>query len=538
MTMNKNIRFNARRLWHLINQQKLFFAVALAALLFGCQSTGGVKDTANVGGVSGSEIVILHTNDVHGAIDGYAKVAALKQNYQEQGDYVLLLDAGDFIQGDVSVSMSYGADAIELMNAAGYDATAVGNHEMDYGSENLAALCKIAKFPIMAANITKGGKKPFISHQIFTAPDGTKVGVFALATPETATAASPAKIMGLSFLAGEDMFDCARNEVKLLKKAKCNVIVCLGHLGIADFSQGNRSIDLLQAVDGIDIFIDGHSHSTLDDIKKLIGDGAKVNGAVLTSTGTKAVNAGIVTVTYGDNREISVEQHPLADAPSDEAVSKMVQEIKLKIDERYGEVFAVAKSRLDGERETSRTRPTPLGSLITSAMLCRAQEVGQCDGAIINGGGIRASIEVGDVTKKDIHSVLPFGNTLYVVKVNGAQLLEALEASTFAVPEPMGGYPHVSGIDFDLDTTKPYDAGEMVSTYHKPASINRVTIKTVGNKPFDKDAIYSIAVNDFMAAGGDTYYIFKAAESYDTGESIDEVVIDYITRTMHGIIGG
>ena len=240
--------------------------------------------------------VILHTNDVHGSIAGYAQVAALKQYYQSCGAYVLLFDAGDFIQGDPTVSASQGATAIELMNRAGYDAAALGNHEFDYGYENLTKLAKTAKFPILSANTLYNGRTAFGDNKIFTAPDGTKIGVFGLETPETATKTHPGKIKGVTFPAGQEMFKIAQKQVDALKTQGCGIIVCLGHLGIDSESVGNRSIDLLNAVKGIDVFIDGHSHSDLEAVKAATGGTGKVGSALLTSTGTKLASIGCVVI--------------------------------------------------------------------------------------------------------------------------------------------------------------------------------------------------------------------------------------------------
>ena len=161
------------------------------------------------------------------------------------------------------------------------------------------------------------------------------------------------------------------------------------------------------------------------------------------------------------------------------------------------------------------------------------------DAAVTNGGGIRAPIAAGGITKKDVNTVLPFGNTLSIVKVTGAELLEALEASTHCTPTAIGGFPQVSGIEFIVDTAKEFKAGDLYpgSTYHKPASIERVTIVSVGGKDFDEKATYSIATNDFMAAGGDTYYAFSAAKSnYDLGLPMDEVLMDYIKEELNGVV--
>ena len=499
------------------------------------------------------DIVILHTNDVHGAIAGYAKVAALKDAYEARGAYVLLMDAGDFIQGDPTVSTSEGATAVELMNLAGYDVVSLGNHEFDYGYQNLKDLEADADFAIVDANVLYNGRVAFEDNLVFTAPDGTKIGVFGLDTPETATKAHPAKIQGVTFLAGEDLYDCAQEQVDALTAEGCNYIVCLGHLGIDDESAGNRSIDLLEKVEGIDVFIDGHSHSTQDDItaaltaasqaggNEISVDSSMVNGTVLTSTGTKLESVGVVTID-GETGRIDASTVSAASLTDEDAdVAARAAAIQKEIDDEYGTVFAKTEVALNGEREPgNRTEETNLGDLITDALVWGAEREGtEVDAAVTNGGGIRASIAAGDITKKDINTVLPFGNTLSIVQVTGAELLEALEASTYCTPTSIGGFPQVSGIEFTVDTTKAYDQGEQYpgSTYYGPKSIQRVTIETVGGEPFDANATYTIATNDFMAAGGDTYYAFAAASvNYDLGIAMDEVVMDYITDELKGTV--
>ena len=486
------------------------------------------------------DIVILHTNDVHGAIAGYAKVAALKDAYEARGAYVLLMDAGDFIQGDPTVSTSEGATAVELMNLAGYDVVSLGNHEFDYGYQNLKDLEADADFAIVDANVLYNGRVAFEDNLVFTAPDGTKIGVFGLDTPETATKAHPAKIQGVTFLAGEDLYDCAQEQVDALTAEGCNYVICLGHLGIDDESAGNRSIDLLEKVEGIDVFIDGHSHSTRADLLDATDGTGMVGNTMVTSTGTKLESIGVVTIDA--EGVITTSTTPVADLTAEDAdVAARAAAIQKEIDDEYGTVFAKTEVALNGEREPgNRTEETNLGDLITDALVWGAEREGtEVDAAVTNGGGIRASIAAGDITKKDINTVLPFGNTLSIVQVTGAELLEALEASTYCTPTSIGGFPQVSGIEFTVDTTKAYDQGELYpgSTYYGPKSIQRVTIETVGGEPFDANATYTIATNDFMAAGGDTYYAFAAASvNYDLGLSMDEVVMDYITDELKGTV--
>ena len=223
------------------------------------------------------------------------------------------------------------------------------------------------------------------------------------------------------------------------------------------------------------------------------------------------------------------------------AIAARAAAIIAEIEADYGTVFAKTEVTLNGEKDPgNRTQETNLGDLITDALVWGAEQQGETvDAAITNGGGIRATIEAGDITKKDVNTVLPFGNTLSIIKITGTELLEVLEASTFCTPEAIGGFPQVSGIEFTVDTTKGYDQGDEYpgTTYFAPKTINRVTIKTVGGKDFDPAATYTIATNDFMASGGDTYYRFvNATANYDLGIPMDEVVMDYITTVLNGTV--
>ncbi len=490
-------------------------------------------------------IVILHTNDVHGGIDGYASVAALKDAYEAAGAQVLLMDAGDFIQGSTSVNVSQGANAVELMNMAGYDVATTGNHEFDYGYANLKTLMEQAEFPILAANAftAEGELAMDEANTTFQLGDVT-VGVFGLATPETATKAHPAKLEGVTFEAEEDLFDCAQEQVDELTAEGCDYIICLGHLGIDAESTGNRSIDLLENVTGIDVFIDGHSHSEQSDIAEVTDGTGMVGDTILTSTGTKLENIGVVDIAADGT--IDATTIPMEDVTAtegftpDQAIADRVAEINAQIEEEMGVVIGTSEVNLNGVKEEVRAGETNLGDLVTDAMLWQAGLDNEAvDAAITNGGGIRASISAGDITKQFVNDVLPFGNTLYVIELTGAELLEALEASTFVTPEPEGGFPQVAGMEFVVNTGADFDAGELYpgTTFHEPNSINRVSILTVGGDAFDVNATYTIVTNDFMAAGGDTYYAFSAAGSgYDTGVPLDQVVMDYIAEELNGTV--
>ena len=502
--------------------------------------------------------VILHSNDVHGAIDLYAAMAALKADYEAQGAEVILADAGDYSQGTVYVSVNKGADAVTMMNATGYDVVTLGNHEFDYGYAQLAENMKAAKFQVLCADVLGADGKTIYDANTIIEKGGVKIGFFGLETPEAQTKANPKLIQGLKFLAGADgkeLYNCAAAQVADLKAKGADLVVCLAHLGVDESSEPYTSYDLAKNVQGIDFIIDGHSHTVMT---------AGPNGEAIQSTGTAFANIGVITI---DNATKKIESNELkaiwhteknADGKSvtvvdyktrDEKVAVAAKAIIDPIDKAYGEKFAVSEVALNGAKAPNGNRDseTNLGDLITDAMLWKVLADAEITVpeenvvAITNGGGIRASIGVGDVTKKDINTVLPFGNTLAVVYVKGSELLEALEASTYCTPESIGGFPQVAGMQFTVATYETYDKNDESypnSTYYGPKTINRVTIGSINGKDFDPEATYAVITNNFVAGGGDTYYAFAAATNqFDTGLPLDEVVMEYITKELKGVIG-
>ena len=501
--------------------------------------------------------VILHSNDVHGAIDLYAAMAALKADYEAQGAEVILADAGDYSQGTVYVSVNKGADAVTMMNATGYDVVTLGNHEFDYGYAQLAENMKAAKFQVLCADVLGADGKTIYDANTIIEKGGVKIGFFGLETPEAQTKANPKLIQGLKFLAGSDgkeLYNCAAAQVADLKAKGADLVVCLAHLGVDGSSEPYTSYDLAKNVQGIDFIIDGHSHSVMT---------AGPNGEPIQSTGTAFANIGVITI---DNATKKIESNELKaiwhkekiDGKSvtvvdyktrDEKVAAAAKAIIDPIDKAYGEKFAVSEVALNGAKAPNGNRDseTNLGDLITDAMLWKVLADAEITVpeenvvAITNGGGIRASIGVGDVTKKDINTVLPFGNTLAVVYVKGSELLEALEASTYCTPESIGGFPQVAGMQFTVATYETYDKNDESypnSTYYGPKTINRVTIGSINGKDFDPEATYAVITNNFVAGGGDTYYAFAAATNqFDTGLPLDEVVMEYITKELKGVIG-
>ena len=494
--------------------------------------------------------VILHTNDVHGSIELYAKVAAMKGDYEAQGAQVILADAGDYSQGTVYVSVNKGKDAVTMMNAAGYDVATIGNHEFDYGYAQLKTNLESAKFEVVCANVLQDGSPVFDAYTKIS-KGGVQVAFVGLETPEAQTKANPALIQGLTFLAGDEMYAAVQTQVDAARTAGADIVIVLSHLGVDSSSEPNTSYDLYKKVHDIDFIIDGHSHTVMTKGPE---------GEPIQSTGTALNNIGVITIDNATKKiesnelipiwhteEVDGENVPVYDyTKSDATVANDAKAIIDPIDADYDQKFAESAVDLNGAKAPgNRTEETNLGDLITDAMMwaikTKAPGVDMNNAvAITNGGGIRAAIAKGDITKKDVNTVLPFGNTLAVVYVKGSELLEALEVSTYCTPKSLGGFPQFAGMEVELNTACEYDANDTTypgSTYFGPKSINRITIKTVNGKAFDKDATYAVITNNFLAAGGDTYYAFAAAQTqFDTGLPLDEILMEYITVELNGVV--
>lgn len=520
-----------------------FLSVLLAmAMVLSLTVTGFAADTAaDAKAEMAGKTVILHTNDVHGAVEGYAYIAQLKADYEAKGAEVILVDAGDFSQGTTYVSSTKGADAVTMMNAAGYDVVTLGNHEFDYGYAQLKENMSKAKFKVVCADVfNEDGTPIFDANYTYTTKSGVKVGFFGMETPETQTKANPTKIKGLTFATNDAFTKAAADQVEALKDA--DVVICLAHLGVDGESKPYRSTDLYAAVKGIDFIIDGHSHTVMTK-----GE----NGEPIQSTGTAFANIGVIVI---DDATKKIESNSLfeikEDTAKDATVAAAAQKIIDRIDKEYGAVFAKSEVELNGAKAPNGNRDseTNNGDLITDAMVWKIlqdKESLTVDAdhvvAVTNGGGIRKAINPGDVTKKNINEVLPFGNTVVTIYITGAELLEALEASTYCTPDAIGGFPQVSGINYTISTAVAYDANAETypaSTYYGPKSINRVTINSINGKEFKADDTYAVITNDFCGGGGDTYYAFAAATAkFDTGIPLDEVVMEYITAELKGVIG-
>ncbi len=490
--------------------------------------------------------VILSTNDVHGAIEGYACIPVLRKWFQDRGADVLVVDCGDFVRGTPYVNISKGATAIEMMNAAGYDYVTLGNHEFDFGYVQIMENLKNAEFKAISSNIIldETGESILPGTAVYTSPSGMTIGFFGLGTPETATKVNPGLIREISFTTFDALYANAQQDVDTLRAQNVDLVIGLVHLGVDVESalNGYRSSDVFAKVNGIDFILDGHSHTVMTS-----GE----NGEPIMSTGTAFANIGVLVIS---NETKAIENNFLVSTKyldKDPEVLDKARSIIDEVDAQYGNVFATSEVRLNGEKAPgNRTEETNLGDLVTDAMVWSVVKEGGIEQVepnavvgITNGGGIRATIEPGEISMNTINTVLPFGNTVAVAYVTGYELLEALEASTFCTPDPIGGYPQTSGITWHLDTTVPYEQGDVYtlegkeSSYFAPAAIRRVTITAINGEPFDPSATYAVVTNNFCTAGGDTYNVFyNASYSFDTGIPMDEALVNYITEALGGTI--
>lgn len=393
-----------------------------------------------------------------------------------------------------------------IMNAVGYDAMTAGNHDFNFGTERMLELSAIMDFPLLAANVKDAdGENLFESHVIFDMP-GVKVGVFGITTPETLTKTDPRITEGLEFA---DPAETASEMVAELTSAGCDIIVALVHLGEDGATIPEYRSDAIAAVPGIDIIIDGHSHTLLEN--------GRISGDVLIAqTGAFGGHIGVVEVTAsGERRAATIpvfddEDETDNEIMPDPAIVERIAEEEAKIEPITSEVLGSTAFLLNGEREYIRAGETNLSNLVTDSMLWATG----ADAAFLGGGNIRASIDAGDITKGDVLNVLPFSNLLVTIELRGADLLEVLEHGVSLYPELSGRFIQISGIRFTFDPDA--DPGQRV-----------VTAVMSDGKAIDRDAVYTVATSDFIAAGGDGYNLESGRNLVYYGDDA-EALANYI----------
>ena len=507
-----------------------------------------------------SDVTILYTNDVHTYIDKqspkltYAAIADLKQSYQNAGKDVLLVDAGDHVQGTAYGSMDEGASIIKLMNAAGYDVTTPGNHEFDYGMDRAKAIMKEADFPYLSCNWVdlRTGLRVLPSVKVFVR-GGRRIAFVGVTTPETFTKSTPAYFMDKAqrkyiydIQGGEDgkkLYDAVQ---KAIDKAKllADVVIGLGHLGVDPSSSPWTSEEVIAHTSGFDAFIDGHSHTVMEN--KQVQD-ASGKAVTLTQTGSYFANVGEMTIAADGT--ITTKLIPTYEG-MDATIAAMQTGWVNTVDDMLGEKIAVGDSDFyvsdpaTGKRRI-RSAETNLGDFVADGIYAYFNEVEKlhCDLAIMNGGGIRADVPAGDWTFKTCKQISPFGNVACLMSVTGKQIQDALEfAARFAGEggKENGGFLQVAGATYEIHT----DIPNTVQTDEKNVWIGSATgtprvqnvkiyDKASGSYlPLDPGATYALAgMNYTLRNLGDGFAMFDGAELIK-----DYVSEDYLVMSTYAMI--
>ena len=510
-----------------------------------------------------SDVTILYTNDVHTYIDKqspkltYAAIADLKQSYQNAGKDVLLVDAGDHVQGTAYGSMDEGASIIKLMNAAGYDVATPGNHEFDYGMDRAKAIMKEADFPYLSCNWVdlRTTLRVLPSVKVFVR-GGRRIAFVGVTTPETFTKSTPAYFMDKAqrkyiydIQGGEDgkkLYDAVQ---KAIDKAKllADVVIGLGHLGVDPSSSPWTSEEVIAHTSGFDAFIDGHSHTVMEN--KQVQD-ASGKAVTLTQTGSYFANVGEMTIAVDGT--ITTKLIPTHEG-MDAGIAAMQTGWVNTVDDMLGEKIAVGDSDFyvsdpaTGKRRI-RSAETNLGDFVADGIYTYFNEVEKlhCDVAIMNGGGIRADVPAGDWTFKTCKQVSPFGNVACLMSVTGKQIQDALEfAARFAGEDGKenGGFLQVAGATYEIHT----DIPNTVQTDEKNVWIGsaigtprvqnvKIYDKASGSYlPLDPGATYALAgMNYTLRNLGDGFAMFDGAELIKDYVSEDYLVMSTYAMTFDG----
>ena len=511
-----------------------------------------------------SEVTILYTNDVHTYIDKqapeltYAAIAALKQSYQNAGKKVLLVDAGDHVQGTAYGSMDEGASIIELMNAAGYDAATPGNHEFDYGMDRAKELMRDADFPYLSCNWVdlRTNLRVLPEIKVFVR-GGVRIAFVGITTPETFTKSTPAYFMNKAqtkyiydILGGEDGQKLYSAVQKAVDKAKClaDVVIGLGHLGVDPSSSPWTSEEVIAHTTGFDAFIDGHSHTVMEN--KQVAD---ASGRLVTLTQTGSYFANVGEMTIAPDGTISTRLVSTYDQ-EDPAVAAEQAAWVNTVDDMLGEKIAVADTKFyitdpaTGKRRI-RSGETNLGDFVADGIYTYFNEVEQlhCDIAIMNGGGIRSDEDAGYWTFKTCKQVSPFGNVACLMSVTGKQIQDALEfAARFAGAEGKenGGFLQVAGATYEIHTDIPNtvqtdDKNVWIGSDTGTPRVQNVKIYDRANGtyvPLDENKTYALAgMNYTLRNLGDGFAMFDGAELIKDYVSEDYLVMSTYAMTFGGV---
>lgn len=512
--------------------KKLKFLLGLLAMLLSL--------TVWVGAEELGEIVIVHTNDVHCEYLAYDKVAALAE------DADLLIDAGDAIQGDVIGTLSEGAYIVEIMNDLDYDLAVPGNHEFDYGMERFLELAeKHAEYPYLSANfLDNSGENVFNAYQIFEVND-VQIAFVGLCTPETFTKSTPAYFQDENgtFIYdfcqggnGQELYDVTQCAIDAAQEDGADYIIGVGHLGIDPGSSPWTAYEVIAHTTGFDAFIDAHSHSV---VSETVADAAG-NDVLLAQTGTKLAYAGRLII-HADGT-ISHENVDLMGVAADAKMTAYLADITGRFEELQNQIVARTEVELtindaDGNRAV-RNSETNLGDLCADAY----RVIMEADVAFVNGGGIRDNIAVGDITYGDIVSVHPFGNEICLVEVTGQQIKDCLELGVRDLPGESGGFQHVSGMTYTVDTSIPSSVVlDEMGMFVEVGGPYRVTNLQIGGELLDVEKIYTLASHNYLlksqGGGASMFGVDNVTMLQDCVMIDNQVLIRYIVDELDGVVG-
>ncbi len=508
----------------------------------------------NVSSVGKNDIVILYDNDVHCNVDSYEDMAALKKEMQSKSKYVSLVSCGDYLQGDVIGTVSKGKAIVQIMNQVGYDVVTIGNHEFDYGMPRLKSLVKSMNAKVVASNFVKKstGKPVFRSYTI-KSYGKKKVAFVGITTPESFTKSTPAYFQDSK---GNFIYDfCGDSTGKLLaervqkvvnaaRKNGADYVVVLSHMGTEGVTTQWDIQHLIKNTYGIDVVLDGHSHSTVPSMKVKNKQGKKIT---VSSTGTKFANIGQLVISKNGSITTKLlpvdEEHQYEDAET----KSYIDQVKAKYEKRLEQVIGKTEVDLttldaDGNRAI-RNAETNMGDFCTDA----ARSVMEADIAIMNGGGIRADIAAGDITYKDLISVFPWNNELCVIEVTGQQIKDALELGAKNYPEENGGFMHVSGLKYTIDASIPSSVViddqtamfERVDGAYRVKNIQVWNAKKTAYEPIKLKKIYQLAgINYTLRKNGDGFTMFDGCKVIKDNTMLDtQVLRNYLTDVLDGVVG-
>ena len=504
------------------------------------------------------DIVVLYTSDVHCGVEqgfGYAGLYAIR-SYLEETCHVILVDNGDSIQGEAMGTITEGEASINLMNALDYDLAIPGNHEFDYGMERFWELVEMADHTYLSANFNKNGELVLAPYAIREF-DGVKVGFVGLTTPKTITSSAPKYFQNdtgeyiYGFMqdeSGEAFYSAAQSAVDAARSEGADYIVVMCHLGNEADCQPWTYSDLIENTTGIDAVLDGHSHDA-DQIEMLNKDGETV---LRSACGTKLSNVGYLRIAadgtlstglFNWTNEVSAPELLGIENEGSAAVTEATSELNKKLSEVVArtdvdlEIYDPVAVNEDGSPvRIIRCAETNLGNLCSDAYrILSGAEI-----SFVNGGGIRATINAGDITMGDIYAVHPFGNSLCVVEITGQQLLDALEMATEAVPGSKGGFLHVSGITFELHTYLPSSVEvDETGMFVGVSGEYRVKNVMVNGEPLDLEKTYTAASTNYTVKSfGDGMAMFEGCKVLQDEIMLDnQVLINYIVDYLGGVIG-